>query len=292
MRSSCCYRIPRASPSCSTALVTGGCSGIGLELAALLAEAGFALVLVSNRDAELAAAARALASAHGVAVHPLTLDLSLPGAAARLHARVRRELALDVHVLCLNAGFFFFGEVASADPLRAEAMLQVHVTSASLLALLFARDMRERRSGFILFTSSISAWGSFPGIAFYGATKHYINSFALSLASELCVYGVGVTALCPGATATALYEGTSVPAKTAARLGVMMRARDVARAGLGGLFARRALVVPGLLPPLFAFFMALLPFCCINFARRRVPWLPRVARADGSDGAAAGGERG
>ena len=271
-----CAPIPRARAGADVALITGACSGIGRELADLLGAAGFTLLLVSNRAAELAAAAAELAAAHGVATHALALDLAAAGAAPDLHARVR-ALRLDVHVLCINAGFFFFGEVADADPGRAEAMLQLHVVSASLLALHFARDMRARRAGFILFTSSISAWGSFPGIAFYGATKHYINSFALSLASELAVHGVGVTCLAPGATATALYDATGVPARTALAAGVMMLPRDVAASGLAALFARRALVVPGCLPKLFAFFMAILPLCIINCARRNVAWLPQAA---------------
>ena len=272
------FAIPRARPGADVALVTGACSGIGRELADLLGAAGFTLLLVSNRAAELGAAAAALSALHGVAAHALPLDLAAAGAAQELHARAR-ALGLEGHVLCVNAGFFFFGEVADTDPARAEALLNVHVVSASLLALLFARDMRARRAGFILFTSSISAWGSFPGIAFYGASKHYLKSFALSLASELSVHGVGVTCLAPGATATALYDATGVPARAAQALGVMMEPRAVARAGLQALFQRRALSVPGCLPKLFAFFMAILPLWLINCARRRAPWLPQAAPA-------------
>ena len=274
-----CASIPRARAGADVALVTGACSGIGRELAGALGAAGYTLLLVSERAAALRAAAAALAAAHGVAAHALVVDLAAAGAAQEVHARAAALRLAPVHVLCVNAGFFFFGEVADADAGRAEAMLQVHVVSASLLALLFARDMRERRAGFILFTSSISAWGSFPGIAFYGATKHYLKSFALSLASELSVYGVGVTCLAPGATATALYDATGVPARAAEALGVMMQPRAVARAGLHALFRRRALVVPGCLPKLFAFFMAILPLCLINCARRNVSWLPQAAAA-------------
>jgi len=175
-------------------------------------------------------------------------------------------------------------------------MLAVHVGAASTLAVLFSRDMRARRAGFILFTSSISAWGSFPGIAFYGATKHYISSFALSLQSELSVHGVGVTCLAPGATATALYDATAVPARAAQALGVMMQPRAVAHAGLRALFARRAVVVPGLLPKVFSFFMAILPLCLINCARRHAPWLPQrghgAAGAERGEGRAAEGAEG
>jgi short-subunit dehydrogenase len=265
-------------------LITGGCSGIGKELATLLGRAGYTLVLVSNRTHELQEVASELTTAFGVTVHPITQDLAAVGAAQALYTAVKDTLHLEVHILCVNAGFFFFGEVADTDPGKAEALLNVHVVSASLLALLFARDMRARRSGFILFTSSISAWGSFPGIAFYGASKHYLKSFALSLSSELSVHGVGVTCLAPGATATALYDATGVPARAAEALGVMMRPQTVARAGLLAMFRRSPMVIPGCLPKIFAFFMAILPMCLINCARRNVSWLPQASKGQKGGG--------
>lgn len=271
--------IPHARPGCNVALITGGCSGIGKELATLLGAEGYTLILVSNRTAELQAVATELISAYGVTVHAVPLDLAATGAAQFLHTTVCETLKLEVHILCINAGFFFFGEVADTAPGRAEAMLNVHVVSASLIALHFARDMRARRSGYILFTSSISAWGSFPGIAFYGATKHFLNSFALSLASELSVHGVGVTCLAPGATATALYDATGVPARAAEALGVMMQPKSVARTGLLAMFRHKHISIPGCLPKLFAFFMAILPMWLINCARRNVPWLPQASKA-------------
>jgi hypothetical protein len=95
--------------------------------------------------------------------------------------------------------------------------------------------------------------------------------------------------LAPGATATALYDATGVPARAAQALGVMMEPHAVARAGLLALFQRRALSIPGCLPKLFAFFMALLPLWLINCARRRAPWLPQAAApAAASQGGSAG----
>ena len=81
-------------------------------------------------------------------------------------------------------------------------MLQLHVVTPSLLCSRFARDMRARRSGHILVVSSISAWRDFPGISYYGSSKKYLRGFARALRSELSVYGVNVTCLAPGATAT------------------------------------------------------------------------------------------
>jgi short-subunit dehydrogenase len=144
----------------------------------------------------------------------------------------------------------------------------------SLLCTYFARDMRARRRGRILLTSSISAWRAFPGIAYYGGTKTYLRTFAAALRSELAPYGVTVTTLAPGATDTGLYDPTVVDMDRARRFGVMMDAGKVADAGLAAMFAGKAECVPGVFNRLATLAMWLAPQRLIDVVRRRAPWLP------------------
>ena len=264
--------LPRADSSCNTALVTGACSGIGLALARELAALGYTLVLASNREGPLHEVARELQAAHGVSVYPVVLDLAQPDSAQQLVACVA-ALGVGVDILVNNAGFFFFGEVADTDPVRAAAMVTLHTLTPSLLCAAFAPRMRERGHGHMLFVSSISAWKDFPGIAYYTATKRYLRSFAASLRSELKPYGVNVTCLAPGATATGLYAQTGAPVELARKLGVMMEAEAVARAGLRAMFARRAVCVPGLLTRVMLVLAVLTPQFVIDLIRVRAPWL-------------------
>jgi short-subunit dehydrogenase len=260
-----------------TALVTGGCSGIGRAIAARLAELGHDLVLVSNQAAPLEGAAAAIRAASGVAVDCVVADLARPEAAMALHEAVRaRGHAVDV--LVNNAGIFFFGEAADAAPEQAARMLQLHVVTPSLLCTLFGRDMRARRRGHILVVSSISAWRDFPGISYYGASKKYLRGFARALRSELAVYGVNVTCLAPGATATALYDPAVVPVDLARRLGVMMDADRVARAGVDAMLRGRAECTPGLVNRALRTLAVLTPQPVVDLVRRRAPWLPRPER--------------
>jgi hypothetical protein len=254
------------------ALVTGACSGIGLEIARLLGERGHALLLVSHRAGPLAEAAAAIRAEHAVPVHAVVMDLARPEAAEELFDAAL-ALGLTVEVLVNNAGMFFFGEVADADPARANALLQLHVVTPSLLCTRFAPGMRARRRGQILIVSSISAWRDFPGIGYYGSSKKYLRGFARALRSELSVYGVNVTCLCPGATATALYDPEVVPVALATRLGVMMDARSVARAGLAAMFRGEAECTPGALTRVMGAAAAATPQPVIDWIRRRAPWL-------------------
>lgn len=264
--------VPHTDDSPRAALVTGACSGIGLAMARQLAARGHPLVLVSNRADALGAVAAELRATHAVEVHAIVQDLAVAGAAEALVAEVDAR-GLTIDILINNAGFFFFGEAADADPAQARAMLQLHVTTPSLLCTYLAARMRARRRGHILIVSSISAWRSFPGISYYGSSKAYLRSFARALRSELSVYGVTVTCLAPGATATGLYGSTGVPVVMARRLGVMMDAEAVAAAGLRAMFRGDAECVPGILAHAMAVASVLTPQPVIDWLRRRAPWL-------------------
>jgi short-subunit dehydrogenase len=267
-------QLQRAGDRLRVALVTGACSGIGRALALRLGSLGYELILVSNRPAELAAAAQEIGAAHSVAVHTIASDLARPEAAEELYQSVLGK-DLQVDILVSNAGFFFFGEAVDAALPRANAMLQLHVVTPSLLCTCFGRDMRERGRGHVLIVSSISAWRDFPGISYYGASKKYLRGFARSLRSEMGVYGVNVTCLAPGPTATNLYDPEVVPVKRAKRLGIMMDAATVAEAGLRAMFAGRAEHIPGLLARAMTLLSVLVPQWAIDLLRRRAPWLPK-----------------
>lgn len=271
--------LPRADANLQVALVTGACSGIGRAIAQRLGSLGYELILVSQRPAELAATASELTGAYGVRTHPIVLDLARPAAAEELYDATRaRGLATDI--LINNAGFFFFGEAADARIAEANAMLQLHVVTPSLLCTRFARDMRARRRGHILMVSSIASRRDFPGISFYGASKKYLRGFASSLRCELSVYNVNVTCLLPGATATNLYDPNVVPVELAKRCGVMMEPAAVAEAGLQAMFDRQAECSPGLVTRLLGAAAIALPQSAIDLARRYAPWLPSITQAD------------
>jgi len=262
------------SPELGVALVTGACSGIGLSLAQGLAARGYDLVMVSNREGPLTEAATKLSLRYGVRTTAIPCDLAVPDAAERLFGEVNQR-GVVIDILINNAGIFFFGEVADADPMAAQRLLALHVVTPSLLCTYFAKELRCRRRGRILMVSSISAFRDFPGIAYYGSSKKYLLGFARALRSELSVYGVTVTCLLPGATATALYDSQSVPVELANNLGIMADTDAVAQAGLAALFAGEELCVPGRINRLLVKLAEEVPQSWIDLLRRHAPWLPK-----------------
>lgn len=237
------------------ALITGGSSGMGLEYARQLAGKGYDLLLVSNREEELASAVAALSEAFPVKVSGHYQDLALPTAADALFAWCQ-ERSLLPDVLINNAGMFFFKELSSADLGRVEAILNLHVKTITRLCILFGEAMKQRGSGYILIVSSMAARIPAPGITIYSATKAYLRSFGRSLSYELRPYGVGVTTVCPAAIATPLYRLKPSLMELGVRTRVIHTPAWLVRRALRAMFRRRRVVSPSAmnlwLPPLIA----------------------------------------
>src|ERR1041385_3662718 len=90
-----------------TALITGASSGIGLDLAQLMAR-GFDLIITARNQAALEKLANELQTAHGNHVHVIPADLAHPEAPQQIFAEIERR-GLTVDVLINNAGFGSYG---------------------------------------------------------------------------------------------------------------------------------------------------------------------------------------
>lgn len=254
------------------ALVTGASSGLGFEFSKILANEGYPLLLVSNDEEGLQHSVEKIQSEFNTNVIAHCLDLSHDDSAQRVFDYCE-ENELSIEVLINNAGFFFFGMATDADTEKAKSMIDLHVKTTSVLCTLFGAKMKERGRGYILNNSSISAYKHFPGIAYYGSTKAYIKSFTQSLRLELKPYGIHVTCLLPGATATNLYDPNVVNVERAKKLGIMLDPSFVARKGLRALFNNRSRSVPGVTTKIMNVFARMTPYWIIYILRKKSSFL-------------------
>ncbi len=236
-----------------TALVTGASSGIGFELARVLAANDHPLVIVARDREKLKAVAGQLQAEYGISVHVFAKDLSQPGAAERLWSDVS-EANITVDILINNAGTGVYGEFQneSIDALKQMQMLNmVALTTLSRLAL---PGMLARKHGKILNVASVVGYQpGGPRMSVYYATKSYVLSFSKGLAGELDGSGVSVTALSPGLTKSAFEEKAGVSGTALYRFIPQMSARAVAIAGYRGMMRGRRVVLPGLATKMLAF---------------------------------------
>jgi uncharacterized protein len=232
------------SGSRGTALVTGASSGIGLELATLLARDRHNLVFVARSRDRLEAIARGLTEEYGVTVTILARDLARPESPSAI-ARELEGRGLRVEILVNNAGFGVYGPFVETPIEKELEMIQVNVAALTHLTKLLLPAMRANRRGRILNVASTAAFQPGPLMAVYYATKAYVLSFSEALANELAGSGVTVTALCPGPTITDFQREAGVEGTRLFRSRLVMNAPEVARAGYEGMLRGKRIVIPG-----------------------------------------------
>ncbi len=240
------------------ALITGGSSGMGLEFARQLAGRGYDLLLVSNKEDDLAKAYEELVREYKVQIQTCFQDLSEPRAADDLFAWCQGKGLLP-DVLVNNAGIFFFKELEVSDLDRIQAMVNLHVTTVTRLCILFSQAMKERGSGRILIVSSMAAKLPTPGITIYSATKAYLRSFGKSLSFETKPYGVSVTTVCPAAIATPLYKLKEKWLRLGVRVRLIHTPQWLVRRALKAMFKGRRLICPSIMNVYLPVLIASLP---------------------------------
>lgn len=181
------------------ALMTGGCSGIGLAAARLLvADHDLALAYASNH-ARAAAAVRDLELGdHGSTVRAFAGRLRTYDDVCALVANVKRDLGRGPDVLVNSVGGthdeLFMGSSFAAH----QELIQEHLVVTMALAHLVVRDMYKGRFGRIVNLSSISARYAKRGQASYAAAKAGLEGFSRTLAIELAHRGITVNVVAPG----------------------------------------------------------------------------------------------
>jgi short-subunit dehydrogenase len=238
--------LPAPAPD-RTAVVTGASSGIGAEMARLLAARGLGVTLVARREGPLRQLADEVASTYGVRAEVVVADLTDETSRAAIATELEaRELAVDV--LVNNAGLSTMGPVATsvrADELR---MVRTDVEAVVDLTSLFLPGMVERGTGGILNVASTAAFQPLPGQAGYSASKAFVLSYSHALRGELRGTGVSVTVLCPGPVETGFAEAAGITDEEASKTlpkFMWVPVGEVAKQAIDGLASGHAVVIPG-----------------------------------------------
>jgi short-subunit dehydrogenase len=188
-------------------LVTGASSGLGREMARVLArDYGAHLVVVARRQERLVVLADELEKNHGVQVRVIPADLSRDGEADRVFVEATRETSLIGALL--NAGITHFG---NWDELSWEEFQQMHalnVTSVVRMTTLLLPYLEKRREGGgLLLVSSMAGLMPIPYQTAYSATKGFLVNFGCGLHHEMLPRGVSVTTFVPGGIRTEMTDG-------------------------------------------------------------------------------------
>lgn len=179
------------------ALITGASSGMGKDMAKVLAKKGYDLILVARRLELLDELAKKL----DVNVTTVKMDLTLEDNCYKLYQKFKNK---KIDLLVNNAGFGLFGMFYETDLETELKMIDLNVKAYHILTKLFLQDFIKRNSGYILNVCSSAGFMGGPRLATYYATKNYVTKLTMAINEELrhMKSNVHISALCPGPVAT------------------------------------------------------------------------------------------
>ena len=181
------------------ALITGASSGIGKELAKVLASKYDELILVARREDKLKELQDEIQKNSNTNVIVYVADVSIPEKCIELHKNHP-----DVDLLINNAGFGDCGSFSETSLEKELSMINTNITAYHILTKLYLSDMKKKDSGHILNVASIAGFMPGPLMATYYATKSYVVRLSEAIREELRreKSKVKISMLCPGPVET------------------------------------------------------------------------------------------
>jgi 3-oxoacyl-[acyl-carrier protein] reductase len=204
------------------ALVTGGTSGIGFEIARQLKEKGGDVVICGRDDAKL------LEAADRIGAHGIRADVSIEAEAVEL---VRETIALlpGYNVLINNAGFGAFAPLLDTDLPAMQRLFATNVFGAMVVARESARYFIDKKRGNIINMSSSAGVRGFAGGTAYAASKFAVSGMTECWRAELRKHDIRVMQINPSEVQTDFFRGGRPQSER------KLRAQEIAHAALSML---------------------------------------------------------
>ena len=179
------------------ALITGGTSGIGKDIAISLANRGYDLILVSRKENEL----NKIKNKVKTNVTFISLDLTKEEECFKL---LNMTKDIDIDVFINNAGYGDIGRINKTDINKEINMVKLNDIATLVLGKAFLLRFIEKNKGYVMFVASAAAFGVAPYMNVYYATKSFVYSLAHGYYRELrdMKSNVRISVLCPGPVKT------------------------------------------------------------------------------------------
>lgn len=231
------------------AVVTGASSGIGREIALLLAKDNYDVVAVGRSQKRLNEVAEATRTPTQIVV----ADLATRADCFSLYQAIKDE---DIQIVVNCAGFGVFGAFSETDLGSELDMLDVNIESLHILTKLFLKDFRAKNYGYILNVASAAAFMPGPLFSSYYASKAYVVRLTEAIHEELRreKSNVYIGALCPGPVDTNFDQVAGVHASLDGE-----SAQAIAQYAIKQMYKRKTIIVPGMLMKLARFASKIVP---------------------------------
>ena len=227
-------------------VVTGASSGLGREIARILAyREGANLVVTARRRERLEELKAEIESRSASRVYVVQVDLADPAGADVLFKEATAHG--DVFALISNAGVTYYGKTLDGRIRDYEQIINVNFMSVVRSCMLFLPYFLDRGTGALLTVTSFTALSPAPYQTVYSASKHATQAFMEGLAQEYKGRGVVFCTFAPGGMATEMNTKSGTDKKHPLDSPVNMDAGKVARIAVRGFKKGKLCAVPGLM---------------------------------------------
>ncbi|SOD18752.1 SDR family oxidoreductase [Pedobacter xixiisoli] len=190
------------------AVITGVTKGIGKATAVALAKSGYDIIGCARNEAELASFESEISS-YGVNVMAIKADCSKKEEVLTFIKKAI-SFATEINVLVNNVGVFYPGSLLDEEDDVFETQQQININATYYIAKRIGKLMRTQGFGHIFNVCSVASKAPVENAGSYSVTKAAMLSLNYVLRRELTPYHVKVTAIIPGSTFTASWEGTTL----------------------------------------------------------------------------------
>lgn len=227
------------------ALITGGSSGIGKEMAKYLSSLGYDLILVSRNNEEIKKIK------FNTQVKIYSYDLSIEENCYKLYNKIENE---KIDIIINNAGFGAFGDYKNDNLEKEINMIELNIKCLHILTKLFINN--ENTKYILNVSSAAGLLKGGPLMSTYYATKSYVTSYSLALYEELKrnKSDKHISILCPGPVNTNFNNRAGVNFNIKG-----LNAETVAKYAINKMFKKKLIIIPGFFTKIGIFMTRFIP---------------------------------
>ncbi|HHW69169.1 MAG TPA: SDR family oxidoreductase [Tenericutes bacterium] len=231
------------------AVITGASSGLGADMARVLSDMGYDLILVARRKTRLEKLKKELKTN----VEIIPMDISSTFNCMELYNKIKKE---NIEIFINNAGFGVFGEFSNIKLDKELDLIDLNIKTVHTLTKLVLKDFKEKDYGYILNVASSAAFLPGPLMASYYASKAYVLNLTEAISEELKRNNsnVYIGTLCPGPIDTEFNDVAKVRFSVKA-----LDSKYVAKYAIDNMFKNKRIIIPGFKMKTIVFFNKFLP---------------------------------
>ncbi|WP_250278060.1 SDR family NAD(P)-dependent oxidoreductase [[Clostridium] colinum] len=232
------------------ALITGASEGIGKDMAIILSNIGYHIIVVARNKEKMEQAFKNIKSCTIIG-----MDLSIIENCYNLYDILKDE---DIDILINNAGYGIFGEFLNTSLDDELNMIDLNIKCLHILTKLFLKDMVKKDRGYILNVGSIGSFFASPLLSSYYGSKAYVLNLSIAIQGELKKNksNVYIGVFCPATINTNFHKKAGAKAKV-----IGLDSYKVSKYAIDSMFKKKSIIIPS--------YARILPFF-INIIPRKI----------------------